>query len=331
MSLSQYDLLALMPCPLKVPFEKLILTYLNEQKKQGVFLNCNIDANVNNHEALPNKEVFNLIKQAEDIRELPEILFTTGLNYLYFSEFREKFIGKEYFEDVSDGNHKRFDVINYRDPEGEYTMVTINPLVLVVNLEKIGKRDVPSDWGCLVEDTFKNEIVIRGNDHMYCETVLLYLYKYYGKDNLSKFKENLKEGLHPAQMVKVLMGNLKKAKTIYVMPYFFAQQLHKKKQVKIVWPDAGALANPVSMLVKKEANNNVKALAKYILNSEVGQLFEDVAFPSVNNEIQKDKMLENVDWIGWDAIENPHIGAVVDGLNKYYLGGGTLDEIKNIF
>lgn len=328
MEFNKMDMLALMPCPLKVPFDKKISIYLKEKKSQGIRLRCNVDANVNNHDALPNKEIFRNLMEKNSIEELPEIIFTTGLNSLFFSDFVNKFIGKNYFEDVLQDEYCKYSEYSYRDPKGEYTMFTMNPLVIVANLNTIGGLPEPEKWGDLLNEHFQNKIVIRGNKNMYCETVLLSLYKDYGIESMEKLSKNLKVGLHPAEMVKEIMSRKKDAASVYVMPYFFAKKINKKN-AKIIWPEEGALANPVSMLVKKSASEDVKNLARFIVGKEMGQLFTDASFPVLNNEVDN-KEFENkkFKWLGWEMIDNSKLGDTVKTMNRYFLDGGSIEEIE---
>jgi len=329
MTISQYDLLALMPCPIKVPFDKKIHDYLKAQQLQGIHLNCNITANVNNHEALPNKEIFNQLKKVKSLEDLPKIILTTGLNSLFYSDFTHRFIGKGYFEEVLGKDHTRYSKYAYRDPKKEYTLFTVNPLVMVINLKKYGDQPMPTRWDCLIDPKFSENIVIRGNDQMYCETVMLSLCKDYGIESMKQLKINLKSGLHPAQMVKEITQKREEAATIYVMPYFFALKLRHNTHFKVLWPEDGALANPISMLVRRDASEEVKALARYITGSEIGQVFSDAQLPVLHNQVDHSQYEgKALKWIGWETIENEAIGEMVAGLNNYFLRGGNLYDIK---
>jgi len=328
MNKNQYDLLALMPCPLKVPFDRKMTEYITKKKQEGVTFKCNIEANVNQQETLPNKKIFKYLREAKTIDDLPEIILTTGLNSLFFEEFKKRFMGKGYFEEVLEAHHNYYSEYAYRDPNKEYTMFTLNPLVMVVNLDKLGKREVPTSWEGLIHPVFEKDVVIRGNDTMYCETVVLSLYRELGASGMEQLSKNINQVLHPAEMVKQIMIKREEAAAIYVMPYFFALKLRNHPKVKIVWPDEGALVNPISMLVKKGAKEEVKAMARYIVGEEMGQIFSDAAFPVVNEKVQNTKCEgKKLKWIGWDFINKEQVGEIIRGLNNYFLKGGDLSDL----
>ena len=120
----------------------------------------------------------------------------------------------------------------------------------------------------LYEVITENKIILRGHKGMFCETVLLHIYKQMGLDGIKTLSKNVIDGLHPSQMAKLISGKKQNGAFIYVMPYFFAKTLLEKKNVQIVWPDEGALANPVSLLVKKDVNDEEFKLAELILGEE---------------------------------------------------------------
>lgn len=313
---SNCNLLALMPCPLKVPFERLITGYVEKKKQEGVKLNCNIVANANNHLAF-----YEQIDAFEDIDEIPDIVISPGLNNFFYDEFHNRFISKGYFRNpIEYGEAEDFQNIGYPDVDRNYTMFTLNLLVIVVNKDRLKGAGIPKSFGDLLSKEYYKNISIRGRDEFVCETVLLNFYKEYGFEGIKLLSENVKEGLHPAEMVKKATSANHQDPAIYVMPYFFARNISARKNIELVWPEDGALVNAISMLVKRDISKDVKDLAGYIAGQEVGRVFTNAAFPVSNPTVElgsfKDKKYK---WLGWKFIQDNNLRKVMDEITNYYI------------
>ncbi|PRX30411.1 extracellular solute-binding protein [Orenia metallireducens] len=313
---SDCNLLALMPCPLKVPFERLITDYVKKKKEEGVELNCSIVANANNHLTF-----YEQIDAFREIDEIPDIVISPGLNNFFYDEFHNRFISKGYFRNPIEYNEaENFENIGYQDVAKNYTMFTLNLLVIVVNKDRLRGAEVPKRFGDLLSKEYYKNISIRGRDEFVCETVLLNFYKEYGFEGIKLLSENVKEGLHPAEMVKRATSTNYQDPAIYVMPYFFARNISARENIELIWPEDGALVNAISMLVKKGISKDVKDLTEYIVGQEVGRVFTNAAFPVSNPAVElgifEDKEYK---WLGWDFIQNNNLRKVMDEITGYYM------------
>ncbi|WP_230868787.1 ABC transporter substrate-binding protein [Iocasia frigidifontis] len=310
------NLLALMPCPLKVPFERLITTYLRKKEREGVYLDCTIVANANTHLSF-----YEEIDNFQDIKEIPDIIISPGLNNLFYHDFYDKFIRPGYFRNpIKYDFEDNFVEIGYQDSRNNYTMFTMNLLVLVVNTARLKGARVPLKFADLLADNYYQNVAIRGRDEFICETVLLNFYKEYGLAGIKKLSYNVREGLHPSQMVKKAKSNSEEDEAIYVMPYFFARTLINHKKIEVIWPEDGALINAISMLVKKDITLEVKELARYIAGPELGNLFARAAFPVANPAVEINVYKKNkFKWLGWDFIRQNDLRKVMEEITAYYL------------
>lgn len=310
------NLLALMPCPLKVPFEKLIKDYREKKKKEGIGLKCNIVANANNHLSF-----YEQIDTFEDIDEIPDIVISPGLNNFFYHDFYRKYISKGYFRNPIEYDAiENFQEIGYPDSDKNYTMFTMNLLVLVVNIGRSKGTKIPVKFGDLLSEEYYKNICIRGRDEFICEAVLLNFYKEYGLEGIKLLSYNVREGLHPAEMVKKAISSNGQDEAIYVMPYFFARTIMNRKNIEVIWPEDGALVNAVSMLIKKDINQNVKELAEYIAGQEVGRVFTNAAFPVSNPDVDINIFkTKKYKWLGWDFIKRNDLRNIMTEITDYYL------------
>lgn len=69
---------------------------------------------------------------------------------------------------------------------------------------------------------------------------------------------------------------------IHIMPYFFYKTMKETKNIKVIWPEEGALSYPVSVLIKREKMEELQELTDYLLGPEIGRICSDAHFPAVH-------------------------------------------------
>ncbi len=97
---------------------------------------------------------------------------------------------------------------------------------------------------------------------------------------------NIKSRLHPAQMVALAGSKKEQAPFISVIPLSFANHVKESDTVQVIWPEDGAVMNPVVMLTKKNCSADARAVSKYFISEEVGDLFSEVGFCSQRPELE---------------------------------------------
>ena len=292
------NLLALMTCGLKVPFARALAAFINDfQHLHGERINYSVVSNLNHeHSYYP---YVNHIKTVDD---LPDIIVSADFNAFFYHNFYKRFIVPGHFIDVMDqAPNPLFADAGIADPGHEYTILCVNPLVIVADLKKVGDRPLPTCWADLLDPVWRRDITLRGNENFFCHAVLLPFYKEHGSAGIQALVRNVYDGRHPAQMVKAAGSGQSAA--LYVLPDFFAHKIPEDKAIKKIWPEDGALASPVTLLVKKERAAALRPIADYLTGEELARVFTDALFPSphpaAQNQLPAGATLK---WIGWDFI-----------------------------
>lgn len=309
---SEYDVLGLLPCPIKVPieigFDNMINNLIGEcEFKYLLEGNANYDVMwMDESSHIPLKE------------DLPKIIISAGVNSFYRKDFRNKSIEGKYFKKIT--NKDEYTSKNeLSDPEGNYYIMALNYLIMLVDLTKLNNRKIPNSWNELLNSSFKKEVAIRGKKGKYCETTLLSIYKEYGMDGIEKLKELVGFGGHPAEMVKNAGKGLESSPTISIIPYFYAKLLKNNKNVKIIWPEEGAIISPVTLLVQKDITKSLENVVNYFVSNEVKNICKDASFPHPVDYLAYLK--ENnykLNWLGWDFIKKNDINKLLIKLNTNF-------------
>jgi len=312
------NLLALLPCPLKIPVEEAFSGFLKTlAPKRRIGLTSLIEGNANTQ-----IEYADLSDRFDTPDDIPDIMITPGFNSLFHPRFVERFIKTGRFTSVNTfTGDRRLSEAGIIDSEGHYTMLAMNLLVLVVDHDRLGNRPVPRSWPDLLNPGYEKSIAIRGNRaDIFCETLLMTLHKEFGLEGIAALGRNVAWGWHPSQMVKAAGSGREDSPAISAMPLFFARNIRNREKVSVVWPGDGALVSPVSMLVKSERREELGYLVDFLMGKEVASICAGAHFPALHPEVDNG-LPDNapLKWLGWDYIRNRDLKALIAETNAAFL------------
>ena len=318
------NFLALMTCGLKMPFARALATFINDlQHQSGEKINYSVVSNLNHEHSY-----YPYVNHVKTVADLPDIIVSADFNTFFYHNFYDRFIAPGHFVDVMESAPNRlFCDAGIADPEHQYTIICVNPLIIVADLEAVGERPLPRRWADLLDPMWRRSITLRGNDNFFCHAVLLPFYKEHGSNGIRALARNVYDGRHPAQMVKAAGSG--RSAALYVMPDFFAHKIPEGKAVQRIWPEDGALASPVTLLVKRARAASLKPITDFLLSEEMARVFADALFPTPHPAAEN-RMPDgaSLKWIGWDYIRANDLETVNSEIDAVFLptvnaGGAT--------
>jgi ABC-type Fe3+ transport system substrate-binding protein len=150
--------------------------------------------------------------------------------------------------------------------------------------------------------------------------VLLPYFKDYGPEAVAALGRNVLRGQHPAQMVKEAGADRPDGAALYVMPDFFAHKIARQDRVRIIWPQEGGLISPVTMLVKRERAEELKAVTDFLTGAELARVFAGAYFPSPHADIEN--LMPpgaRLKWLGWDFLREHDLGELNAAIDEIFL------------
>lgn len=311
------DLVAYLPCPIKVPFEQAIHQYL-EETGTASSISLQIEGNANKSEA----DYARLI-EAQAAEQLPPLLITPGVNQLYAKAFIDGVLDSGAYEDVApyvrDESRRETQL---RDPKGSATVLAANITLMVVDHKHLGDRKMPESWDDLLLPEFAGSVIMRGNGKTFCETTLLAWHSLFGNTGLASMGRSIREGWHPAQMVKVAGTGHERGAAVYVMPYFFARNIRTKDGVTMVWPREGTIASPVTLLAKRRLPPQLRSFAQWLAGPVIARLFTIAGLPTPHPQVPSG-VPEDVGyvWSGWDNARSLDLAAELSAAEGAFASG----------
>lgn len=307
------NLLAIMPCGLRMPFNNTVESYLSACPTNQRFTYYS-EGNVN-HEL-----TFSIhIDSLEDISELPDVVISSDFNGFFHQKFISSFLNRGYFRALQINNsnsvlHRK----QFKDPQGALSMLGVNPLVLVKVQKRGFDESVPASWHDILNEENRKNVVIRGQGDFFCTGVLTYFFQMFGNEGIRALARSVHSGMHPAEMVKHIDSGNEEIPQFYIMPWFFTRKIKKKERVNVVFPREGALGSPIQALIKKDCIEH--SVADFLASKNLHQTFADNLFPTLHPEIVCE-LPEHADirWLGWDFIYNQDMAELKRNLQVSFM------------
>ena len=311
---SRYNLLGLLPCPVKVPMQQAFNEFLAEQSPDLRNKNLTLEGHANFHLSFYN-QLDNV-----DTNALPDILITPGINKLFSSDFNKKFISTGTYCTENKYLNNEPEQTEFSDPMGIFSLLGFNVTVMVVDPERLDGKPVPQSWGDILKEEYENQVVMRGQKDFFCETTLLNIYQLYGEKGVLDLARSVTHGCHPAEMAKHFGLRSKEWPPIAVMPYFFAKTIKTYDKVQIIWPSEGAILSPVTMLVRKEALPEMLPVVRFFTSKICSRIWSNAFFlPGYHAKDSRSEMSGPFRWMGWDFIRTSDIQKRIDNLNDMFV------------
>ncbi len=305
------DMLAYVACPLKQTFrEHFDALAVQHGKATGRPLQIHIPMGCRDEAEDEYKDIANVA----DIAELPEVVASVGFGDFMTLDFGSRFVSKGCFRSIWPGPvHPAFASAGLVDPEGWFTPYSVWAHVILVDLAKLRDRPVPRRWRDLLEPCYEDQIVSDGaHDQQFAPVPLLHFYKEFGEAGLARLAKNIRETWHPAQMVKVAGSAESKGAAIYIVPWSFACARQWPKNVRVVWPEDGAISSPLYALVKDKPDPAACVIGDALVGEALGQRCAQAGFPSLNPAVNN-LLPEGASftWLGWDYVRRTNVRALI--------------------
>jgi len=288
------DLFAGFPCPLKVPLESELARLLEVRRQEGAPLSSTLDG-------CDQLSLTDLADSIEQLDDLPDLIVSAGLNGFLSHPFRKRFLDTGLFHRWEEYPvNPRLAPLGLADPSGYFRVIAVNLYVLAVDKSRLGSLPLPKRWADLLDPCYGGTTAICAHGGSFNESALLSLHALFGDDGLRALGRTIGYGLHPSQFIKQL--GLGKADTpaIAMLPLFFAMTAKNQDNLEIIWPEEGALATPLFMLVKQSERERLADVVDFFSSTRVADICSGAMFPALHPEARQ-VIAEDapIHWPGW--------------------------------
>ena len=261
------------------------------------------------------------IRAKGSIEDLPDVITSVGFGTLFSRWFLNRFLRKGCFSHMSAGPlSAMFEEAGLSDPDGWYTIFGVEPFVMLLDQRQAGDIPPVLKWGDLLDPAFRGKAILGGSDDPAEDVPLIYFYKEYGVEGLARLAANVK-GVCYACRINSLVGSTQiERAAVYILPWVYAKFLSGVDGVSVIWPEEGALVNPLCIIVKPKKKEKTAPILSYIAGPELGREGARRGFispnPRVDNGLPEGARLK---WLGWDYIKSRDVAELRERVHRLFI------------
>ncbi|AHV97250.1 ABC transporter substrate-binding protein [Paenibacillus sabinae] len=295
----ELDFLGMTICLMRQRFQACFDEWMTDYREEtGLSFNCYLPRNCGSGNPYRN------VWQAENVRDFPGIVSGCGFSDFFRAEFRDNLLNKNVFQavDMPINASLSSDLI---DPYGAYTLYGIYPYVMMIDETRIGSLPRPREWADLMNPVYEDNVIVIGSPEKVSELLLMYTHKEHGDEGIRRLGVTIKDGWHGSRMAKTAGSGSSEGAAIYVLPWAFARFSPRPDKVSVVWPEDGAIANPLFMLVRKDRYQELEPIARYMTGPRLGREVAACSFPALSAEVDNALPAQaKMKWLGWDYLRS---------------------------
>lgn len=300
------DVAGLLPCPVRVPLLEAFAVFTQGyEQRSGFKTRSRLEAASVGADWMAKN-----ISQLSSAEQLPDLFISAGFDTFFDPAGIGKYQQQGAFEALdSHGSNRDFSQLQLNDPQRAYSIISVVPAVFMVDLRALGELPLPRSWHDILDPVYARKIALPVGDFDLFNAILLNILKEFGDEGVRCLGRSMMRSLHPAQMVKAVGQVQEQSPVITILPYFFTRMAKAIPDVKIVWPEDGAIISPIFMLAKKQSLGKTRQIAEFLAGAEVGEILAQKGlFPSLHPEVEN-VLPESAPWkwLGWDYIHSHNI------------------------
>ena len=218
------------------------------------------------------------------------------------------------------------------------TIYSVSPFVLMANVERLDGIAAPRGWEDLLDPRFAGRVAVTAEPSEH-NVAVLGTHALFGDDGVRALARNVMAGVSASVMAlqvsdqPVLPGQdatpgapatdpapatpgaptapapapatlapATLAPAVYVVPWFFARICEGRPNVQVIWPEEGALAFPLWMVLQKDATEAARDLAAHFAGEQFARESACLCLPTMNaaSDEELPDEAKKLFWMGWD-------------------------------
>lgn len=215
-------------------------------------------------------------------------------------QFREKFLDKGYFESLPRGPvPAELEPLRLEKTPPEIFPFAFYPFVFLVSPSRLGGAPVPRSWRALLDPAYRGKIAINGTKYGPEISILMFVLARYGETGLKALRENISGADHASRLCRYIGTPLAGGCAVSLVPAFFAEAASGRGGTELIWPEEGAVVQPIFLTVRRGALPRLKPAVDYILGEEWGRCLAENRVVSAAAGVEN-RLGGGLAWAGWD-------------------------------
>jgi ABC-type Fe3+ transport system substrate-binding protein len=211
-----------------------------------------------------------------------------------------------------------FKNLELRDPLGVFTIFGTMPHVLLVNHRRLNGRPVPRRIADLTLPEYAGSVGVGYAPDDITELLLMEIMKEQGERGIRALAHSIGFTGRAPEMAADMVAN-REGCCVFLMSWFFAHAVPKRDFLEIIWPEDGALFDPLYAVFKKEETEAQKACGEFLFGRKLGTIMAGNWFTHVHPDVDHPVPTgAGFRWVGWDYIYEQKITRRVEEIEAVY-------------
>jgi ABC-type Fe3+ transport system substrate-binding protein len=320
----ELNFMALLPCPLRVAFEKTATLRTREfEEKTGQHVKALFVSGMD-------KAILAELNAIDSMENWPDVIMIPGFDMAFNERFKKRFRDTGCFRSIMPQNNPMYLQNGIYDPQGYYDVIGVSTIVFVSDHTYRDDYSDPESWTQLVTDPqYHRRVGMVGHEWAgFQDNGRLSVYWLGGEDMVVGLAKTAKCCLLGAEMVRLSASRRAVAPDIYVLGYNFARAAIKNDRMRMIWPAEGAAAMPLMLLTKKGASETSVALARHLICEETASVLRMGGFYASVDP----KPFENntVVWPDWEFLKRTDMPLLSEHLNRIMIQNSDIIRTRPV-
>jgi ABC-type Fe3+ transport system substrate-binding protein len=265
-------------------------------------------------------DIYYNISTVETEAKFPSVVTDSGYEEFFTGNFLESPEKLAWFKacPLPDPVNPLFKNLDLRDPRGIFSIFGAMPYVLLVNHQRLKGRPVPRCIGDLTKADYAGSVGVDFAPDDIIELLLTEIEKEQGEQGIRALAHNIGFAGRAPEMASDAVSN-REGCCVYLISWFFVHAVPKRDYLEILWPEDGALFNPLYALFKKGETESRRACREFLFGPELGRTMAEGWFvhihPDVPHPVPEGAAFR---WVGWDYLYEKKITRRVAEIEAVY-------------
>lgn len=306
---------ATMPCPLKVRFKaefEAFIEHYNQQHAMPIYCPTILDG--------APKAMEDLLREAQDESDLPDLWITTSFHTLFSREFKRRFIDSGILLGVTKPEFVPLLPPEYQRVASTYNIgfLAFGGWELICDTSLTAEMLYPKSWSDLAKPEFRGKLSIHGyHGKASGASLLLVLQERMGKGAIREFARNIGSIRHFAEIIKRIDSADDSRMAFNILPNAASRQMpSKKRAVQLEFAD-GPLMAPLMLFVKRSRFEACRELLEFFWGERCRAVLArgDFMMPDQMN------WSRNYTFPSWDYLASMDFAELSEELNAEFRAG----------
>ncbi|AEF83352.1 ABC transporter substrate-binding protein [Leadbettera azotonutricia] len=221
--------------------------------------------------------------------------------------------------------------LTLQDPRSLFHIFGALPYALLVNHQRLKGRPVPRCIRDLTKSEYAGSVGTGFKWEDISELLLMEIHKEQGEAGIRALARNIGFVGRAPEMAANAVGN-RDGCCVYFISWFFAHAVPKRDYLELIWPEDGAVLNPMYALFRKGDDEKQNACADFLFGKDLGRTMAEGWFAHVNPEVHHDLPEgAKLRWVGWDYLYEKDIAQRVNELETVFYDERPIFNCNSLF